>query len=356
MVEISGEVIQVGKIKEYSYGGSWGDHGIVLKFFMKVKSEEHGEVLSMVEVDADNNGYGYKIPESADRQKPFVGDMVKFTTRSLKPNGNNDKWASVTFNQSFEITKINEKARKERDEWVAKKKAEREALKQENIDRNKQIELDNDLMHLGHLETQRHDDRMPLAVQEAVNGTFDFECIRSLLRDTTWFILSEGEGGRTAKRDAMGQIMEEGYPGTGLRRPGACLYGKNQATRKSILDKGIASGIILKTDKDTFKATKLGIETLKKIDSCPHCGSLRQPWSVYSHYSMNYGNGHGWSDTRHVGIQYHCVCEIKEIQRGNRASNCWTSYKTFKKINDKQRRINDTVGYELVEIGEVKNY
>jgi len=64
--------------------------------------------------------YGYRIPEDEPRQRPFVGDIVKFTTHRLQKNS--ATWASVTFKQSFEIVKENPKAREELQNFVEQKK------------------------------------------------------------------------------------------------------------------------------------------------------------------------------------------------------------------------------------------
>ena len=64
--------------------------------------------------------YGYRIPEDGPRQRPFIGDIVKFTTHRLQKNS--ATWASVTFKQSFEIVKENPKAREELQNFVEQKK------------------------------------------------------------------------------------------------------------------------------------------------------------------------------------------------------------------------------------------
>jgi hypothetical protein len=107
--EITGRVLIVGKIKDYGSPSNWGRDWIEnYKFFLKVLSTEHGEVLVMVKCEADMNTYGgYRIPPDSSRQKPAIGDTVRFTTHTLKPAKDDDKvWASVTWKQDFEITKV----------------------------------------------------------------------------------------------------------------------------------------------------------------------------------------------------------------------------------------------------------
>jgi len=125
--ELIGKVTRIGKVKDYgqavNWGRSWASNH---KFFMKVETNK-GEILAMVQCRADDTRWGFKIPKDADRQKPFVGDVVKFTTHNLRESKDGAKWASVTWNQSFEIVEVNQKAREERDAWVAEQKAKRQA-------------------------------------------------------------------------------------------------------------------------------------------------------------------------------------------------------------------------------------
>jgi len=120
MKEITGTVTRVGKVKSYpgdtryEYGRMYQDS--VFKFFILIESEEHGEIKAMVRCDAEETSYGFK---STDRAKPWIGDTVRLTTHRLV-NG----WASVTYNQEWEILEINQDAR---NEWKQKIEQQKEA-------------------------------------------------------------------------------------------------------------------------------------------------------------------------------------------------------------------------------------
>lgn len=334
MKTITGKVTRIGKVKDYGEETNWGKDWIPdYKFFMAIDSKEHGEILSMVECKADQTNYGYKIPKDADRQKPFIGDRVKITTHRIRENG--AKWASVTFNQSYEITKENKTARKEREAWIAEQKKTREDAFQKKVDETKQHNLDLKLEELGHLETQKYDDRFPESVRDVMNKTFNFDKVLGLLRATVWFVTPEGEGGKQAVYSLSGVMLEEGYPGTGLRRPGGCLHGHPASVRKSILNKAIDSGLIVSTEKG-YKATEMGIKLLVKIDVCPECNELRKPVSTYSHYS---NPATGYSQTTHHGACYYCKHEMDEILECNRGCNCGTTFKDYKSTESKFEKI-----------------
>ena len=253
-MELTGKVLKIGKIKDYgqdiNFGKDWQQN---CKFFMQVDTDK-GIINAMVQVKAERNDYGYKIPDDEERQKPLVGDKVKFTTHRLNSSGDGSSWASVTWNQTFEITKKSVKARKERDAWIEERKLKKRQEWQNKIDKQKQQQLDAKLELLGHLETQKYDERLPEAVREVINKTFDFDMILKLLRDTVWWVSPEGEGGKQAVYNLAGVLVEEGYPGTGLRKPGSALHGHPATVRKSILTKAIDSGLIIKTDKG-YKVT-----------------------------------------------------------------------------------------------------
>jgi len=122
--KLTGIVTKVGKVKDYGQSVNWGrSWQSAYKFFMEVETQDEGTVLAMVACEADYTKWGYKIPKEAERQKPFVGDKVGFTTHRIRENG--AKWASVTMNQKYVILEENKKAREERDRWVAEQKAKR---------------------------------------------------------------------------------------------------------------------------------------------------------------------------------------------------------------------------------------
>jgi len=77
--------------------------------------------------------------------------------------------------------------------------------------------------------------------------------------------MKEGEGGKHAIYSLSGVILEDGYPGTGMRRPSGPLNGLPESIRKSILSKAVKSGLIAETE-DGFKATELGIGLLMNLD------------------------------------------------------------------------------------------
>ena len=126
--EIKGKVLSFGKIKDYGHETNWGRDWIHnFKFFLKIDSESLGEVLAMVQCKAEDTKWGLRIPKDEERQRPLIGDKVRITTHRIRENGDGAKWASVTWNQSFEIVEVNQKAREERDAWVAEQKAKRQA-------------------------------------------------------------------------------------------------------------------------------------------------------------------------------------------------------------------------------------
>jgi len=341
MKEITGTVIKTGKVKDYGcdvdFGRKWQP---IYKFFIQVDSKEFGIINAMVECEAEPTDWGFKIAEDAERQKPLQGDTVKFTTHRLKVNG--ATWASVTWNQEYAIVKKSKKARKERDAWIAEQKKEREEAWKQKKEDAKQSIIDSELELLGHLETQKYDERIPEAVREVINKTFDFDTILKLLRATVWWVTPEGEGGMRATYDLGGGILDDGYPGTGLRRPGGVLHGLPATIRKSILNKAINSGLIIETEKG-YRATELGIKTLVGIDTCPECGELRKPVSTYSHHS---NPATGYSQTTHHGATYLCKHEIDEIYKHQQGCNTGTSFKSYKDIEKKLAKINKIAGVE----------
>lgn len=334
---ITGIVMKVGKVKDYGHDENWGKKWVSIpKFFIEVQEREtHETVLAMVECEANDSEYGLRIPKDAERQKPMVGDEILFTTHRLTKG-----WASVTFNQKFEILTVNVEARKERDQWINEQKQKRDAEFKAKVEREKQEREDIQLEQLGMFETEKNDDRIPESVRDEMNSYyFHWNVVLTLLRDTFWFApIPEGEGGKQATYDAYGSMIEEGYPGTGLRRPGSALHGFTAVQRKLIIDKGIKSGIIEATDLG-YRATQLGMQTLVKLDTCDTCHEIRRPVSTYSHYVMNYGNGHGYARTSHHGASYHCSHELKQIIESNRGCNSQTTFNEYKNVQKKREQL-----------------
>lgn len=326
-VEITGTVEIVGKVKDYghetNFGRTWES---IPKFFMKLKSDEHGKILAMVECEAEETNWGLRIPKDARRFRPLIGDTVEITTHRLKENGNNDKWASVTFNQTYKITKVNKKARKEREAWIAEKKLENENKYKKEQEAFKQKIIDDKLEELGHLETQKHDYRLPEPVQDEMTKTFNTEMVINVLRDTTWFKpMQEGEGGKQCYHIPPCGC---GYPGTGMRRPGGCLHGLPENMRKNILEKALSNGLIEVVDNDHYRTTELGLSILFKLDRCTECGGFKELYKVESYYTYNVSG----TTLKSAGWVWKCNHEYTEItdrpQCGS--SNTGTFYKKGK--------------------------
>ena len=303
-VEVIGTVTKIGKVKDYGHPINWDkDWQHIFKFFMEVTAEDGTVYNAMVMVDAEETQYGWRIPKDKDRQRPFIGDTVKISSHRVKENG--AKWLSVTWNQTYKIVKENKKARKEREQWIAEKKAEREKEKQEKVEKVKQDSLDYELEVLGHLESLRYDERIPSDVREKISKTFNFDTIIGLLRDTAWFVTPEGEGGKQCYHYPPCGC---GYPGTGLRRPNGVLYGQPKTVRKSILSKALDSGLIVETPKG-FKATEKGVELLLKFDICPDCNEVRRPYDITAIIAYERS-----SSRQHVGIRYLCKDDLKAYE------------------------------------------
>jgi hypothetical protein len=73
--------------------------------------------------------------------------------------------------------------------------------------------------------------------------------------------MEEGDGGKQAVYGLSGVILEDGCPGTGMRRPGGPLHSIPAFVRKSILSKSMKSGLVIET-KEGYKATQLGVKLL----------------------------------------------------------------------------------------------
>lgn len=336
-MELKGKVLKIGRIKDYGHETNWGrDRVEITKFFMSVETDQ-GIVNAMVECNAQESEYGYRISKDEPRQRPFIGDTVKFTTRSLRTGNDGTKWASVTFNQTFEITEQNMDARKERDEFIAAKKAERDAEFKAKVDAQKQARADAKKARKQALDALKSDARLPESVRAEITSSFDLTRIISLLRDTTWFTMSEGEGGRKGVYDSMGNLVEDGVPGTGMRRKNGALYDTPASVRASILAKGVKTGLIIETEKG-YKATPTGVRLLKTLDTCPECGEMREPIYATSHYTMPTGNGYGWSRTTNLGIHFYCKHELKAAQP-TYGSNSGMTFDPVKDIEKKRERI-----------------
>jgi len=91
---IEGKVTGLSKPKEYqAYGGGW-----IEKFFVEV-------------VDATGKVHKAMVYNLTNRERPFRGDMVRYTTRDEK----ND-WGSVTEKQDFEVL-----SHEGKESWIAYK-------------------------------------------------------------------------------------------------------------------------------------------------------------------------------------------------------------------------------------------
>lgn len=335
MVEITGTVTKIGRIKDYGHETNFGrDFASNFKFFMEIRSEEHGIVNAMVECKVEETNYGYRIPKDEPRQKPFVGDVVKISTHQLKKNG--ATWASVTFNQTIEIIKENPEARKERQEFIEQKKKERDAEFQAKVDEKKRLKNERKQARIAEISAQKKYEWLPEPVRNEISTAFDLARITSILRDTTWFTMPKGEGGKMCDHDPPDGC---GYPGTGMRRPYGALYNTPESIRKSILSKAVKSGLITETD-DGYKATELGIRLLVKFDVCPVCKELRVPYHSTGHYSFP---GRCTMHTDH-GVRYVCKHEIQEIYKKQQGCNCGTTYQAYKSTEERLKRIIEISG------------
>ncbi len=345
MVEITGTVTKIGKIKDYGHETNWGRSFVsIYKFFMEIQSEEHGTINAMVECKAEQTNFGYRIPKDEPRQRPFLGDIVKISSQRLRKNG--ATWASVTFNQTIEVIKENPEARKELQEFIEKKKQERkDEFDAKVAEQKRQIE-ERKQARIAELESQKMDERLPEAVRAEITKTFDLERIISILRDTSWFVMEEGEGGKTCDHDPPCGC---GYPGTGMRRPHGALYNLPETSRKSVLSKAIKSGLIIKTDNG-YKATDLSIQLLVKLDICPICKELRRPWHATNHYSIP-GRYATHSD---LGVRYICKHEIQEIYKHQQGSNCGNTYQAYKGIENRLNEILKIAGIVTASVKETK--
>lgn len=337
MVEIIGTVTKIGKIKDYGHETNWGRNFVhIYKFFLEVESKEHGIINAMVECTAEETNFGLRIPKGESRQRPFMGDVIKFTTHRLQKNG--ATWASVTFNQSFEVIKENPKAREELQNFIAQKKQEREQEFQNKVEETKRLNKERKDARLAELEQQRNDERLPELVRKEITQTFDIDKIINILRDTVWFVVPEGEGGKRAIYSLSGVMLEDGYPGSGMRRPGGPLHSLPASVRKSVLSKAIKSGLILETEKG-YKATEMGIRLLVKLDTCPVCHELREPHRGTSHYTIP-GR---FSQSHDQGVRYHCKHEIQEQYKHQQGCNSGTTYSDCKNIDVKRKRIMEAI-------------
>ena len=245
IMELIGKVVKLGKIKDYGHETNFGkDWSSDFKFFIQIETDK-GTVNVMVQCKAEQTDYGYRIPKDEKRQKPFVGETVKLTTRSLRPGSDGASWASATWNQSFEITEENKEAREERLKFIEQKKQERKDEFQAKIDERKKQNEERKQARLAELESQKKDERLPESVRNEISKTFDLEKIIRILRDTVWFTMEEGEGGKRAVYSLSGAILEEGYPGSGMQRPNGPLHDLPASVRKSVLSKAVKSGLII---------------------------------------------------------------------------------------------------------------
>ena len=324
-MELKGKVLKIGRIKDYGHETNWGrDRVEITKFFMSVETDQ-GIINAMVECNAHDTEYGLRISKEEPRQRPFIGDVVRFTTQRLRANGDGSQWASVTFNQEFEVIEQNMDARKEREEFIAAKKQERLDEFNRKKEEQKQARKQAKDTRQKELDALRADSRLPASVQAEISSTFDLERITALLRDTTWFTMPEGEGGhRCPHMNPVACGCQ--HPGTGMRRPGGCLYNLPATSRESVLQKGLKSGLITKDDKDEYHATQLGIKLLVSLDTCPVCNQLRQPYEGVTHVY----NGYATYDYNQ-GVRYHCKHEVDEIIRSQGGRNIGESLRLMKK-------------------------
>lgn len=327
--EIIGTVLKSGKPKDYGHEENFGRTWVpFFKFYVEVDSEEQGTIKAMVEItkdDIEETRWGYKIKKDSERPRPLTGDKIRLTTHRLRENGNGDRWASVTYNQEYEILEENQEAREEREQWIAKKKQERKQEWEEKKAESKAQRQKAKDDRIQELENQRHDERLPEEVRMGISQTFDLDRIVQVLRDTVWFApIPEGEGGRHAIYNLSGVLLEEGYPGTGMRRPMGCLYNIPEKSRLSILNKAVKSGLVKETDEG-YVSTDEGVKLLYTLDRCKECGKIKHAYLRRTFHTV------GGTTYKSSGTVFRCKHEIEEIKKHqNNGCNYGEVNKIFK--------------------------
>lgn len=153
-----------------------------------------------------------------------------------------------------------------------------------------------------------------------VKGLMTKENVVNVLRDTYWFgPIPIGVGGKV-DIDGHGN----GYPGTGMRRPGGALHGMPETHRNKLLRELVVVGWITKTEDDRYIATAQGKTTLEDLDVCKECGTVRSAYKYESTYRMP------TYVLRNKHLVFYCKCRYEEHQKRaqsaiNGFSNCQSS-------------------------------
>jgi len=122
-VTIEGKVVKVNAPKQYPI--TYGRGGYVEKYYLET-------------VDANGTYHKAMVYTLSDRERPFRGDSVRYTTQPEK-----DGWGSVTERQDFEV--LNHEGKEEWIRWKreqeAKEEAERKAREEEQRRRDAEERL-----------------------------------------------------------------------------------------------------------------------------------------------------------------------------------------------------------------------
>jgi len=241
--EISGLIKKVGKVKAYDNSNAWDrEITFVFKFFMEVENKD-GIYLAMVTVDGEMTEWGPRIKKDGRREKPLIGDKVRFTTHRIREGKDGARWCSVTWNQEFEITYKSESARQELADFIARKKAEREEAYQQKLKEQEEQAYEAKAESLSRQFAEENDDRIPQDVRDEFNSVFNWDRLFNVLKQTQ----SPIDIGEAPHMCPHGGPRACGCqtPGSGLRysHTGA-LYGLPRAHRNSVIKKALKTNLI----------------------------------------------------------------------------------------------------------------
>jgi hypothetical protein len=327
VVEIEGKVVGTGRIKGYN-PRSW-NYGstttYTYKFFMAVQDDEGVEHKAMVEVEGPEN-------RDNERKRPFRGDRVKYTSHSTR-NG----WHSVTMKQSYEIVSHDGfeewkvwKAEQEKKEAEEKARQAEEARKLEEAEEAKReaerLQLEAEMK----AKLQTVDDTLgtTLAFVNTQSKLMTLDQIVRVLRDVRWLgPLRVGHGGKRAEITLSGTTLEDGYPGTGMRRPNGCLYNRTKTHRSKILAVLEGMGLITVAEMHDeeehvrYDITELGVKVIGMLDTCPECGTLRHGCVTWNSYNVPQ------TVVNYESVNLRCMCECEkakyeEMSKLSMSSNC----------------------------------
>lgn len=124
--------------------------------------------------------------------------------------------------------------------------------------------------------------KLPDDVQaELTKAAFNPGTVRELIRDTYYMgPIGIGRGGWIG-------ALNNGQPGTQLRRPNGALYNYPRSWRYTALERALRAGIIQHVGGGRFASTERGVAILRRIDHCPDCDETRVPMVKHSRYVGN---------------------------------------------------------------------